>query len=508
MSLPLQVLILEDRPDDADLMVEELRRAGFDPQWQRVYTEEDFRIGLQPQLDLVLADYVMPAFDAPRALAIMKQQHLHIPFIIVTGSVGEEKAVECMKQGATDYLLKDRLTRLGPAVKQALEQNRLRTEKQQAEEALREAESFFHSTVDALLAQIAILDETGTILALNKTWRDLNTFNVLAPKHAEEGNNYLAICESLCLAGVEQATVLAEGIRAVISGRRNYFVLEFPCSATEPANWFMTRVTRFPDDHRSRVVISHVDITVTKRLEAQLRQAHKIEAIARLASGVAHDFNNLLTVIGGYSDLIALEHPDPASPLHSHTEGIKKAVEQATSLTRQLLAFSRQQALQPQVLSLNMVVTEMEKMLHRLLGDHIQMISILDPALRFVKVDRTQMEQVLMNLALNARDAMAEGGRLTIRTSNVDLDQEFVAAHPDAHPGPYVLLNVCDNGRGMDEATRAHVFEPFFTTKEPQKGTGLGLAMVHGIIRQSNGHITVASEVGQGTSFNIYLPAE
>ncbi len=269
----------------------------------------------------------------------------------------------------------------------------------------------------------------------------------------------------------------------------------------------MVRVTRFADDGNPRVVISHVDISVTKRLEAQLRQAHKIEAIGRLASGVAHDFNNLLTVISGYSDLILLECPDPASPLHSHIDGIKKAVEQATSLTRQLLAFSRQQALQPQVLSLNMVVTELDKMLHRLLGDQIQLICVLDPALRFVTIDRGQMEQVLMNLALNARDAMPDGGQLTIHTANVDLDEEYAAANPEAQPGPYVRLTVTDNGCGMDEATRTHIFEPFFTTKEPHKGTGLGLAMVHGIIRQSNGHITVASELGNGTSFKIFLPS-
>jgi nitrogen-specific signal transduction histidine kinase/CheY-like chemotaxis protein len=238
--------------------------------------------------------------------------------------------------------------------------------------------------------------------------------------------------------------------------------------------------------------------------EEQLRQSQKLEAIGQLAGGVAHDFNNLLTVIGGYSSII-LGKLSPDNPHRTSVEEIKKAGDRAGSLTRQLLAFSRKQILQPKILDLNVVVFDMDKMVRRLIGEHIDLVALIDPTLGKVKADPGQLEQVLLNLIVNARDAMPEGGKITIETGNVLLSSEYAVRHA-AVAGPHVTLAVSDTGCGIPADVRTHVFEPFFTTKGAGKGTGLGLATVYGIVKQSGGHVSLYSEVGTGTTFKIYLP--
>jgi PAS domain S-box-containing protein len=271
--------------------------------------------------------------------------------------------------------------------------------------------------------------------------------------------------------------------------------------------WIWDRA--FPAQDAAGKVIRYVgvalDVTERKVLETQLRQAAKMEAVGQLAGGVAHDFNNLLTIINGYSEIV-MENLDADAKSSAYLKEVRNAGERATSLTRQLLAFSRQQVLTPQVLNLNTVVSNVQKMLRRLIGEDIELCTILDPSLSPIKADPGQLEQVIINLAVNARDAMPTGGTLSIETSNVELGVAYAQSHPNAKLGPHVVLSVADTGVGMTPETKAHIFEPFFTTKEQGKGTGLGLATVYGIVKQSEGFIWVYSELGQGSVFKIYLP--
>ena len=303
------------------------------------------------------------------------------------------------------------------------------------------------------------------------------------------------------------------GVRTVFSahldGETPFYETEFRMRAKSGAwKWILARGKVVACDAHGkplRVTGTHLDITGSKRLEQQFLQAQKLEAVGRLAGGIAHDFNNLLTAIIGYSELVLgrLRHDDRS---HQQVTEIHQAGQRAATLTRQLLAFSRKQMLTPVVLDLNTVLTEMENLLHSLMGEDIELLLRLDPALRRVQVDPGQIEQVIMNLAVNARDAMPDGGTLSITMANIDLDAVDAQAHPEMSPGPCAMLAVTDTGCGMDAPTQARLFEPFFTTKEPGKGTGLGLATVFGIVKQSGGHIEVFSEVGHGTTFTIYLP--
>lgn len=372
MNEKINILIVEDRLTDAELIERELRKANIAFQSRRVDSEVEFLAALHDfEPAIVLSDFHLPQFSGPEALRLLKQTGSHAPFILITGSLTEEVAVECMKQGAHDYVLKSSLTRLPPAVLNALE-------KAKTDRKLRESEE-------------------------------------------------------------------------------------------------------------------------------QLRMSQKLEAVGQLAGGVAHDFNNLLTVIIGYSDLV-LARLSETDNNRSKIEEIKRAAQRASSLTRQLLAFSRKQVLQPTLFNLNDLVADMSRMLQRLIGENIEMRTMFGPEAP-INADQGQLEQVLMNLVVNARDAMPKGGSLTLETSRVEIDDDYARAHLNVKAGPYVLLAVSDTGTGMDAETQKRIFEPFFTTKEQGKGTGLGLSTVYGIVNQSGGTVWVYSEVGQGTVFKVYLPA-
>jgi PAS domain S-box-containing protein len=295
--------------------------------------------------------------------------------------------------------------------------------------------------------------------------------------------------------------------RACLEGGQPEFALEFRLRHEDGSDrWIYTSgvVVRDATGRPTHLIGCHLNITQRKQLEEQFRQAQKMEAVGRLAAGIAHDFNNLLTVISGYAEFAA-EALGPSHRSRADLGEIQAAAASAAGLTRQLLAFSRRQVLQPQILDVNDVLRRVELLLRRVLGEDITLTLNLS-ALGRVNADPGQIEQVLMNLAVNARDAMPNGGQLTIETADVDLDDVFVAQHRGATTGQHVLIAVSDTGIGMDEVTRAHLFEPFFTTKSFGKGTGLGLATVYGIVKQSRGSIWVYSEPGRGSTFKIYLP--
>jgi len=491
----LRVLILEDDPQDAELMAEMLRRAGHALTVEVTDSPEQFQQQLkQSDFDVILADYNLHGWDARDALEILRQEGKDVPLIVVTGTLGDEAAVECIKQGAADYILKDRLHRLPVAVDHALRDKIQRAEAARLEEQIRQAKREWESTFDTVPDPIFLLDKDYSIRRCNRA-----AANLL-------GLEFHAILGRPCyevLHGRSEPLPNCPHRRMLESGKNERADVEEP----RLGRIFDATATPLRDPKGILKGSVHVlrDVTERKRVEEQLRQAQKMEAVGQLAGGVAHDFNNLLMAIIGYSDLLLARLRD-GDHLRKHIQEIKKAGERAASLTRQLLAFSRRQVLVPQVLDLNSVVSNMQKMLRRMIGEDIDLLTLPAPGLGQVKADPGQVEQVIVNLAVNARDAMPEGGKLTIETANAELDESYTRGHIDVLPGPYVMLAVSDTGAGMDRETLSHVFEPFFTTKEEGKGTGLGLATVYGIVKQSGGHIVVSSEPGQGTTFKIYLP--
>src|SRR5213593_87653 len=497
MSRPLRILIVEDSEDDTQLLLHQLRRGGYDPMHERVDSVATMEQALaRQQWDLVIADYGIPNFNSMAALALLKERGHDLPFIIVSGTITEETAVATMKAGAHDYLLKGNLKRLIPAIERELREAKSRRERRRAEEALRESEKRLQAILDNSPAISCLKDTEGRYLYVNPQFGKLTS---LAPEQI------LGKTDDEIFPPEQAAAFRANDLKVLQAG----VALEFEEVAGHQDELHTSIVAKFPLRNTEGTVYAicgiATDITQRKSLEAQLRQAQKMEAIGRLAGGIAHDFNNLLTVIIGFSELMLLslpvEHPHCAT-----FEQIRQAGEKASRLTRQLLAFSRQQVLQPKVLDLNAVVANIDTMLQRVIGEDIDLLTILSPGLASVKADPGQIEQILMNLVVNARDAMPAGGRLTIETADVVLDTDYARTHVAVNPGRYVMLAVSDNGCGMDAETQTRIFEPFFTTKEPGKGTGLGLSTVYGIVKQSGGNIGVYSEPGRGTTFRIYLP--
>ncbi len=368
------------------------------------------------------------------------------------------------------------------------------TERKQVEVALRQSEARFAKVFHANPAAIVLsVPATGRYLDVN------DSYLCLVGYRREEIIGHTSLELEIWANPIER-TQLIEAVRQQGSVRDMEITVR---RKSGEIRYGLTSAELIDLDGEPCLLGMLHDITERKRLEEQLRQAQKMEAIGRLAGGVAHDFNNILTVIKGYTGLL-LENLEAHDPLSNDIEQIQKSAERATALIRQLLAFSRKQMLQPAVLNFNTIMANMDKMLRRLIGEDINLTTFLDPALGRVKADPGQMEQMIMNLVINAREAMPNGGQFTIETANVELDEADARLHIGVKPGPYVRLTFTDTGHGMDIETRSHLFEPFFTTKE--QGTGLGLATVHGIINQSGGHIWVSSEPGQGTTFRVYLP--
>jgi two-component system cell cycle sensor histidine kinase/response regulator CckA len=625
---PMRVLLLEDDASDAQLAIHALKHLTSESRVDLATTRKEFTELLAGhKYDVVLADYGLPSWTGMEALRELRRLGFDTPLIIVTGELGDERAVECVQAGAADYVLKGNLARLPIAVKRAVEDKRSRDASlqsqrliEQTKHELREREERFGQLAENIDEVFFVFDAPHTeTLYINRAYEKIwgrscqslydNPQSFLDPVPAGDrerlveyigrvqrgeqpgkleyrviqpsGNVRWLLAHAVAIRNAQGDVYRVAGVALDItesraaqfaleeSGERFRKLTEASFDAIDitqdgiiqeanrgfleifgyqrmdqvvgrPMTDFVAEGSRAEVERR---VISNIegtyelvgvrkdgkqifleatarthaiagrtvritalrDMTERRTLEDQFRQAQKMEAVGRLAGGVAHDFNNLLTVILSYADML-IEGLAAQDPRADDLGEIRKAAVTAGSLTRQLLAFSRQQVIEPRLLDLNEVVASSEKMLRRLIGEDVDVKTELSSTALTVMIDAGQLEQVMMNLAVNARDAMPSGGRLTLETDAVTLDAEYARDHWPAHAGTFAMLAVSDTGSGMDEQTRSHIFEPFFTTKAVGKGTGLGLATVYGIVKQSNGFIWVYSEIDHGTSFKIYLP--
>ena len=499
MKSPLHILHLEDDPHDAALVRSTLESEGIGCEIACVQNRDNFVAKLEKGgIDLILSDFSLPAFDGLSAVEIVRARWPGLPIILVSGSLGEERAIDSLKSGATDYVLKERLARLAPAVRRAMQEVDDQAASRQTRESLQETQQQLQIVFSESPMGIALVGMDGhpflTNAALQKmlgyTGGELSQMPFTQFTHSEDRAKDLELYQQM------------------IQGTRNSYQIE-KRYIRKDGQAVLARLSvsvARGTESRGRFAIGMVeDITERRNLETQFIEAQKMEVIGQLASGVAHDFNNILAVIIGYSDLLAVSL-EADSPLQGYAEEIHDASERAVRLTKQLLVFSRKQTVQPLVLDLNALVQDLDKMLRRLIDEHIEMIVVPEIPIGHIKADSGYIGQVLMNLIINARDAMPDGGKLTVATHNVTLDANHALLHKNARPGDYVMLSVSDTGSGMTEEVKAHLFEAFFTTKPLGKGTGLGLATCHTIVEQSLGHINFSSEVGQGTTFRIYFP--
>jgi two-component system cell cycle sensor histidine kinase/response regulator CckA len=500
----LRVLIVEDSPTDAKLIQHTLRTEQRSVESERVEDPAGMTAALEKPWDLIICDWTLPKFSALSALNLVRERGLDVPFIIASGTIGEELAVTSMRAGANNYVLKDKLSRLLPAVERELGDARARAAHREAEQALGRQEARFRALIENSSDAITLTDQEGKLVYASPSIKRLlgyapsDLVGTVARNMAHEGD----------LESFDAAMLSIRGPNA------DPVSLQFRAKHQDGSHrWLAGRFTNMLGDPAVDAIVGNLrDVTDRQHAlenlrdtENQLRQSQKMEAVGRLAGGVAHDFNNLLSVVLTYSQFI-LDDLKPNDPMRADMAEVQKAGERAAELTKQLLMFSRQQVISPRVLNLNDLVRDMDKMLRRILGEGLELVVLPEPELAHVKVDRSSLEQVIMNLVINARDAMHDAGTITIETANVTVSEEHAHAHPGTKAGPHVLLSVTDTGTGMDMATQMRVFEPFFSTKGAGKGTGLGLSTVFGIIQQSSGSIEVESAIGRGTTFRIYLP--
>lgn len=753
MSEPLNVLLLEDEPNDAELVLRALRQAGFEAAFQRVDTAHEFEQRLKSELDVILSDFDMPSFSAPQALEILKRSGMDIPFIIISGTIGEDVAVEMMRKGATDYLLKDRLGRLGISVRQALEQGRWRKERNKAAEVLMESKRFLQSTLNALTSHIAILDEQGTIIEVNAAWSRFARENDFRGPSRGVGDNYLALCDSSVGKYSDEAASVAAGIRAVMSGERREFQLEYPCHSPLEKRWFVVRVTQFsgvgpvrvvvaheniterklaeealreseerfrqiaeniqevfwisdiekekvlyispayehiwsrscdsllkaprnwleaihPDDRdrvqhaastrqrigaydeeyrilrpdgtlrwvrdrafpvcnaagkvyrivgvaqditehknardrlheqaslldkaRDAILVRHLehgitywnksaemlygwtmeevrgrqaadflyrdqaayqqavgavlaqgewsgeiqqitksgdailvegrwtlvrdeagrpqavlainsDVTEKKKMEQQFLRAQRMESIGTLAGGIAHDLNNVLAPILMSIDLLRLTSRDERAKEVLST--IETSARRGADMVQQILSFARGVEGRRMLINIRTIIEDVQHLVQDTFPKDIRFQAEFDADLPLFSGDHTQVHQVLLNLCVNARDAMPKGGTLRVSAASLEVDSNYASMTQDSKPGRYVMIKVTDTGVGIPQNLLERIFDPFFTTKDLGKGTGLGLSTVLAIVKSHGGFLNVYSEPGNGTTFTACFPA-
>lgn len=484
----IRALLVEDNPGDARLFFELVRETGagylklehvdrLDKALSRLSNEH---------FDVVLLDLSLPD---EQGLTTLLRTHAHapkVPIVILTGLDDEAVAVRAVRAGAQDYLVKGRVD--GDLLVRSM---RYATERWRAVEALERREEHYRSLIEHSLDLISILNVDGTIRYVSPSHERVLGY----PSDNLVGQNVFGFIHPDDVAGVKENFARQDGAASLECRFRH-----------KDGSWrmlesFGRNLSHVPGV--SGLVVNSRDVTDRKRLEEQLHHSQRLEAVGRLAGGVAHDFNNLLMIITGYSQML-LDGMHPGDPARADLEQVVKAAERATDLTRQLLAFSRRQVVRPVILNLNLLVHDMDRMLRRVIGEDIELNASFAPDLKTVRADPGRIEQVVLNIAVNARDAMPNGGKLTLETANLQITEELARAHPTQKLGHYATLSMRDTGFGMDAGVLSRLFEPFFTTKE--NGTGLGLSTSYGIIKQSGGDIWVDSKPGQGTTFRIYLP--
>jgi two-component system cell cycle sensor histidine kinase/response regulator CckA len=489
---PLRILLVEDNPNDAELVLRELRCAGFKPDWHRVETEAEFSSSLGPELDIILSDYAMPQFSGLRALEALNKSGLEIPFIIVSGTIGEETAVAAMRSGAADYLLKDRLGRLGQAVQQALDKKRLRDERRQADERLREQTQIINQARDAIIIR-NFADQRITF------WN----FGAEALYGWSANEAIGRQLGELILADPGEVQTNAEIISS--TGEFHGEVKQHTKEGKELIVQVRASLIRNPDGTPRSVLIMNTDVTEQKKLEMQLLRAQRLESIGTLASGVAHDLNNILApIMMGAAVLRRTEMPIEDQALLSTMEA---CAQRGADVVKQVLAFARGVEGERVAINPPHLVEEIIDVAKQTFPKSVQVSGRYPEDLWPIEGDPTQLHQVLLNLFVNARDAMPAGGMLTISGENFPVDEHYASMTPGAKAGPYVLFTVHDTGMGISPQNIERIFDPFFTTKELGQGTGLGLSTVIGIVKSHGGFMSVYSEIGRGTTFKVYLPA-
>lgn len=627
LERPWHLLIADDSSDDIELCLRELKKSDIPFQADIASTRDEFAKHLdEKQVDIVISDFRMRGWTGLDALDDVRRTAPQTPLILLTGTLGDQLAVECIKKGVTDYVLKDQIGRLPLALHRAKEERELREAETRAVEALRESEEHYRILVENAPEAIVVCDvDEGRFIDCNENASKLYGITrdelmrcgpgEFAPPMQPDGRPSKAVafgyierallggtcsfeyvirnregrdipCEIHLISLPSRKRCLVRGsiiditerkraeaalresearYRGLVNNATYGIYWETPDGNLVYANRALAQMLGYDSSEellalgttaplycnpasRAQVHESYLkerrvdslvdwkrkdgrtvtvrmngryagdldnssaclevmveDVTERLALEAQLLQARKFEAIGQLAGGIAHDFNNMIGAILGWADM-GIEETEPGSRLHRHFEKVRHQAERAGALTRQLLAFARRQILEPRDIDFNQTVTETLNLLEKVLGSNIEIKCTLAADLPVVRADPTQLEQVLMNLCINARDAMPEGGLLIVETAKTSFDEESCKFQTLAHPGNYVMLSVTDTGIGMDSATLDRIFEPFFTTKELGKGTGLGLATVYGIVRQHGGFVHVYSEPKMGTTFRVYVP--
>jgi PAS domain S-box-containing protein len=502
MSEPIRILYVDDYPLDRELVRDALEKEHGGFRVSEAASRAEFEVKLVAEdYDLVLSDFNILGFEGLQVLDAVRARAPQVPVVIVTGTGSEEVAVEAMKRGAADYVIKTpkHIQRLPQTIHAVLEKQHLHIEYERARAALEAEHNLLRALIDSIPDLIYVKDVMSRFVLINTA---LARFYGMAAPDEIVGKTDLDFLPHELAARyyAEEQAILQSG--ELLINREEMVV-----NQVGKTRWLLT--SKMPLWNSEGQIAGLIglgrDITDYKNIEAQLLQSQKMESVGRLASGIAHDFNNLLTALAGYAEL-ALDALPSNEPARADLIEIRKLTKRAAGLTRQLLAFARKQIIEPRVINVNDLLLEIDQLLRPLISEDIERVMRLSPDLWDTRADPVQIEQVVVNMAINARDAMPNGGKLMIETANIQLDNAYTLGQSGVTASEYVLLSISDTGTGMDVAVQAHLFEPFFTTKAEGRGTGLGLATSYGIIGQHGGHISFQSETGHGTTFTIYLP--